>query len=124
MLSQLLDNIRFKVGHLLPALPPGVKQPKIEQPAKYDGSDDHNKFATWLDGYLTWLRAYNVCGRETDPLRVQYLRLYLTGKAEEWFTLCIDNPSLGYCPTFEEAICAMHRRFVHSSSAARATREF
>ncbi|KAL1937390.1 hypothetical protein VTO73DRAFT_13796 [Trametes versicolor] len=124
MLVHLCDNIRYKTGWVSPPLPPGMKYPKIDPPAKYDGADDHNVFYNWLDGYLTWLRAYNVCGPETDRYRVFYLRTYLTGKAVDWFTVCIDNPSLGYQPTFEETICAMHRRFVHSSSAAKATLEF
>lgn len=124
MLVQICDNIRYKTGVMAPPLPPGVKHPKIEATGKYDGTDDHTTFYNWLDGYLTWLRAHNVCGPNTDQLRVNYLRTFLSGKAETWFTVCVDNPSLGYHPTFEETICAMHRRFVHSSSAAKATIDF
>ncbi|KAI0661158.1 hypothetical protein C8Q70DRAFT_932215 [Cubamyces menziesii] len=124
MLRQICDNILFKVGQRLPALPEGVKHPKIDSPSKYAGENDHDTFYQWLDGYLTWLRAYNVCGPETDRTRVYYLRPYLKGQAEEWFTQSVDNPTLGYQPTFMETICAMHRRFVHSSTAAKATRDF
>ncbi len=124
MLVQLCENIWFKTGTLAPPLPPGTKHPKIDAPGKYDGTNDHNILYNWLDGYLTWLRSYNVCGPDTDRVRVNCMRPYLTDKAVEWFVVCVDNPSLGYQPTFEETICAMHRRFIHSSSAARATLDF
>ncbi|KAL1940905.1 hypothetical protein VTO73DRAFT_7541 [Trametes versicolor] len=124
MLSQICDNIQYKVGYRLPPLPEGVKFPKIEAPGKYSGENDHDTFYIWLDGYLTWLRAYNMCGPETDRTRVFYLRQLLLGHAEEWFTQSVDNPALGYRPSFVETICAMHRRFVHSSTAAKATRDF
>ncbi|OJT06194.1 hypothetical protein TRAPUB_2951 [Trametes pubescens] len=101
MLVHLCEIIHFKTGTLAPPLPPGSKHPKIDSPGKYDGTDDHNILYTWLDGYLTWLRSYNICGPDTDRVRINCLRPYLTGKAVDWFIACVDNPSLGYLPTFE-----------------------
>ncbi|EIW63614.1 uncharacterized protein TRAVEDRAFT_17896 [Trametes versicolor FP-101664 SS1] len=124
MLTQLCRNIRFKVGVRRPKLPDGAKFPKIDGPGKYNGDNDHRVFYTWLDGYLSWLRAYNLCGDETDDERVRLMRTFLSGPAEEWFSQEVDHPSLSYHPGFEQAICAMHRRFVHASSAAKATQDF
>ncbi|KAH9850684.1 hypothetical protein C2E23DRAFT_887297 [Lenzites betulinus] len=124
LLVQLCRNIQFKVGHLRPKLPDGVKQPKIDSPRKYKGDNDHKVFYLWLDDYLSWLRAYNLGGPDTDEDRVRLTRSYLEGEAEEWFAQTIDHPEVRYRPTFEETICAMHRRFVHATSAAKATQEY
>ncbi|KAH9847619.1 hypothetical protein C2E23DRAFT_889863 [Lenzites betulinus] len=124
LLVQLCRNIHYKVGTRRPRLPEGVKQPKIENPSKYKGENDHKTFYAWLDEYLSWLRAYNLCGPETDDDRLRLTRMFLTGDAEQWFTHKVDHPAVDYHPTFEEAICAMHRRFVHASSAAKATQDY
>ncbi|KAI1782381.1 hypothetical protein LXA43DRAFT_868207, partial [Ganoderma leucocontextum] len=105
-------------------LPEGAKQPKIEMPEKYAGSSDHQVFYRWLDGVLNWMRAYNLCGPNADLHRLRYLRQHLTKDAEEWYTREVDHPSITVIPMFEDAICAMHVRFIHSNTAAKATEEF
>ncbi|KAJ8501831.1 hypothetical protein ONZ51_g376 [Trametes cubensis] len=119
----LRRNIEFKVGSRLPALPDGVKQPKVDNPSKYRGKHDHKAFYTWLDGYLSWLRAYNICGEETDKMRVQLMRNYVTGPAEEWFMAEVDHLDITHRPQFQEVVCAMHRHFVHVTTAAKATKD-
>ncbi|KAI9069512.1 hypothetical protein FKP32DRAFT_1599861 [Trametes sanguinea] len=124
LLDQIRKNIEYKVGRRQPPLPEGVKQPKVENPGKYSGERDHDSFYRWLDGYLSWLRAYNLCGPETDDTRVQLLRTYVTGTAEEWFIQEVDHPDSSRRKSFTEVICDMHRRFVHASSAGKATLDY
>ncbi|KAL1944124.1 hypothetical protein VTO73DRAFT_3309 [Trametes versicolor] len=124
LLRQICRNIQYKVGHLRPKLPDGVKPPKVDAPDKYKGQNDHKSFYTWLDAYLNWLRAHNMGGEETDEDRVRYTPMFLAGDAAEWFAHKVDHPEVDYHPTFEEAMCAMHRRFVHATSAAQATHDY
>ena len=124
LLTQIIRNIRYKVGQALPPLPDGAKQPKIEMPDKYSGTNDHQAFYRWLDGVLNWMRAYNLCGHDADFHRLRYLRQHLTKDAEEWYVREIDHPSIESIPSFEDVICAMHARFIHSNTAAKATEAF
>ncbi|KAI1788257.1 hypothetical protein LXA43DRAFT_846194, partial [Ganoderma leucocontextum] len=105
-------------------LPDGAKQPKIEMPEKYAGANDHQEFYRWLDGILNWLRSYNLCGPDADAHRLQYLRQHLTKEAADWYARDVDHPSAEVRPTFEDMICALHTRFVHSNTAAKATEDF
>ncbi|RDB30681.1 hypothetical protein Hypma_005929 [Hypsizygus marmoreus] len=125
----LLDRIKqliiWHVGAAMPPLPSGAKQPKIDNPSKYTGSDNHASFYTWLDQYLSWLRAHGVCGPESDVHRVNFMGQHLTGSALSWFTQEIDNPDRVALPySFEQAVCAMHGRFIHSATAKHATTQF
>ncbi|OJT01585.1 hypothetical protein TRAPUB_7981 [Trametes pubescens] len=96
LLRQVCRNIRYKVGTCRPKLPDGVKTPKITEPEKYKGQNDHKMFYSWLDGYLSWLCNYNLGGDKTDNDRLQLTRLFLAGEAEEWFTHKIDYPKVEY----------------------------
>ena len=124
LLRQVILNIHHKVGQPRPPLPEGAKQPKIEMPDKYSGTNDHQEFYRWLDGVLIWMRAYNLCGPDADAHRIQYLRQHLSKEAAEWYTQEVDHPSVETIPTFEDTVCAMHARFIHSNTAAKATEEF
>ena len=105
-------------------MPDGAKQPKIKMPDKYSGANDHQAFYRWLDGVLNWMRAYNLCGPDADFHRLRYLRQHLTKDAEEWYVREIDHPSVESIPRFKDVICAMHARFIHSNTVAKATDAF
>lgn len=117
LLSQITNNIQHKVRERM-------KQSKIKIPSKYDSTNNHQKFYTWLDSVLDWLRAYNVCGPEADRYQLVYLRQHLSGEAKSWYAQEIDHRDNGRDISFAEAMCRLHERFVHSSTAARATEEF
>lgn len=70
------------------------------------------------------MRAYNICGPDADAHRIQCLRQHLSKEAAEWYTQEVDHPSIESSLTFEDTVCAMHARFIHANTAARATEEF
>ncbi|KAJ6514542.1 hypothetical protein DFH09DRAFT_1333029 [Mycena vulgaris] len=120
-------TIDRKVGTRID-FPPGTRTPKTADPIKYRGQDDHDFFTMeFLEKLLGWMRAGNFCGEELDSYRVILLQGYVDGEAHRWYvsetnSYAIENE--GETPLFAEVICAMHRRFVKSSSAQRATRAF
>ncbi|KAJ7471584.1 hypothetical protein B0H11DRAFT_1654513, partial [Mycena galericulata] len=109
-------------------LPPNVRTPKVSDPVKYRGQDDHDFFTVeFLEKLLAWMRSGNYGGEDLDSYRVVLLQNYLEGEAHRWFvseTKAFAKENPGESPEFADVICAMHRRFVKSASAQRATRAF
>ncbi|KAJ6477094.1 hypothetical protein C8R47DRAFT_950571, partial [Mycena vitilis] len=107
-------------------LPPNVRPAKVSNPAKYSGQDDHELFMSKLEKLLGWLRVNLYGGPELDAYRITLLGDYLEGDAHQWFVTEIDNPRTPgeYSMDFADVICALHKRYVKSSSAQRATRAF
>ncbi|KAJ7499516.1 hypothetical protein FB451DRAFT_1358690, partial [Mycena latifolia] len=55
--AKIRHTIESKVGTLIELLP-GVRAPKVTDPPKYRGQDDHNFFLIgFLEKVLTWMRA-------------------------------------------------------------------
>ncbi|KAJ6480644.1 hypothetical protein DFH09DRAFT_950978, partial [Mycena vulgaris] len=92
------------------------------------GQDDHDFFAMeFLEKLLGWMQAGNFGGADLDKYRVILLQNYLDGEAHQWYISEIKAYAQehdGQPPEFSEVICVLHRRFVKSSSAQRATRAF
>lgn len=123
--DRLRDLIDWRVGRALPVLPTGVKQPKISNPIAYRGDTKHDAFITFLEKFLGWLRAHNICGPETDSHRVTFLGQNLEGAASDWFNDEVDNPRRrNDFNSFADVICAMHHRFVHANTAQQCTLDF
>ncbi|KAJ7255571.1 hypothetical protein C8J57DRAFT_1075364, partial [Mycena rebaudengoi] len=103
-------------------LPQGVRPPKVDAPTKYRGEDDLDLFMKWVEMVCTWLQAMLLCGYDAgvDRFRVSMVKSNLDGYALEWFIQTVPKQGL----TFTETLCALHRRFVTSSNAQRATRTF
>ncbi|KAJ7708590.1 hypothetical protein B0H16DRAFT_1746156 [Mycena metata] len=133
VVTEFADNmgeiLRATIEHRVGArfeLPPHVRPAKLDNPARYSGQDDHEVFMTCLEKLLGWMRVSNFGGLDLDSYRVSLLSGYLEGNALQWFTTEIDNPRVhgGNPLHFSDVICAMHGRYVKSSSAQRATRAF
>ncbi|KZP08309.1 hypothetical protein FIBSPDRAFT_710927, partial [Athelia psychrophila] len=107
-------------------LPPGFKTPRISEPGKYSGDYDHQKFMDWLHDLLNWQRASNMGGPDMDATRINFLGIYLSGAANDWFFMEIDNPRRHQDDSikFSDCICAMHRRFVRTATANNAVAEY
>ncbi|KAF7982372.1 hypothetical protein HWV62_29118 [Athelia sp. TMB] len=118
LLGRVSQLINFKVGEPF-EVPTGFKQPKLHEPSKYAGSHSHDDFMDWLSEFLNWLRGHYICGPATDPIRIVYLGLSITGSASDWFLTEIDNPSRSYDPPlkFTDCVCLMHKRFVCTAMA-------
>ncbi|KAJ7086049.1 hypothetical protein B0H15DRAFT_801694 [Mycena belliarum] len=90
--------------------------------------DDHDYFTIdFLEKVLAWMRAGTFSGPELDWYRVVLLQSFLEGDAHRWYvseTSSYAKENDGDSPAFADVICAMHRRFVKSSTAQRATRAF
>src|SRR3984885_696820 len=125
MLKRIKKLIQWKVGVSLSA-PPGAKQPKMGEPAKYSGNRNHDVFLQWLNQFLNWLRSHYYCGEEADFSRLNFLGNYVEGVAADWYAADIDNPEkMTVIPMkFVDAICAMHRRFVRTATANNAVTQY
>ncbi|KAJ7199514.1 hypothetical protein B0H12DRAFT_1081391 [Mycena haematopus] len=125
------DSLRETIDNKLSIrldLPPNVRTPRVSEPVKYSGEDDHDFFTVvFLEKLLAWMRAGNFGGPELDAYRVVLLQSYLDGEAHRWYITEINEYSKengGDSPEFAEVICSLHCRFVKSSTAQRATRAF
>ncbi|KAF7975144.1 hypothetical protein HWV62_10307 [Athelia sp. TMB] len=118
LIDKVVKLINHKVGEAFEA-PPGLKVPKIPDPSKYSGSSSHEEFMDWLGEFLNWLRGNYICGPRCDPLRINYLGLYLGGSASDWYLTEIDNPDRSYQPAlkFVDCVALLHKRFVRTATA-------
>ncbi|KAJ7471732.1 hypothetical protein FB451DRAFT_1175554 [Mycena latifolia] len=82
--AQIRHTIESRVGTHL-ELPPGVRAPKVLDPPKYRGQDDHDFFTVdFLEKVLAWMRAGTYSGPELDWYRVVLIQNYLEGEAHWW----------------------------------------
>ena len=118
LIDKVVKLVNHKVGDPFEA-PHGLKVPKIPDPSKYSGSSSHEEFMDWLGEFLNWLRGNYICGPSCDPLRVNYLGLYLSGSASDWYLTEIDNPDRTFHPAlkFVDCVALMHKRFVRTATA-------
>ncbi|KAJ7433442.1 hypothetical protein B0H11DRAFT_1614915, partial [Mycena galericulata] len=102
------------------------RAPKMNNPPTFKGEDDDAIFLPWLGKLCTWLQGYGLGGPKYDGHRIIYLKTALDGHALEWFHHEVEpldrESDIPY--EFEEIICALHRRFVTSATAQRATKEY
>ncbi|KAJ6552963.1 hypothetical protein B0H19DRAFT_1072454 [Mycena capillaripes] len=109
-------------------LSPHIKIPKTDAPPKYCGEDNLDLFMKFVELHFTWLRSQALCGYDLsiDRYRTTMLKGHLDGAALEWFIQMVNSSD--YAPqvtlTFTETLCALHRRFVTSANAQRATKAF
>ncbi|KAJ7665830.1 hypothetical protein DFH06DRAFT_1127034 [Mycena polygramma] len=125
-MSELIrTTISHRVGERI-ELPPGVRPAKVDNRAKYSGQDDHEVFMASLEKLLGWMRSSGYGGADLETYRISLLSAYLEGDAHQWYTTEVDNPRTPglFQSDFAGIVCALHRRFVKSSSAQRATRAF
>ncbi|KAF7987026.1 hypothetical protein HWV62_135 [Athelia sp. TMB] len=118
LIDKVVKLVNHKVGDAFEA-PPGLKVPKIPDPRKYSGSSSHEEFMDWLGEFLNWLRGNYICGPPCDPLRINYLGLYLSGSASDWYLTEIDNPDRSFHPAlkFVDCVALLHKRFVRAATA-------
>ncbi|KAJ7017134.1 hypothetical protein C8F04DRAFT_1279926 [Mycena alexandri] len=119
-ISRLIDR---QLGDEMEAPP---RLPKLREPPQYNGDDDDTKFFTWLGQFCTWLQGNALGGPRFDGYRILYLKGALTSHALDWFNSEVEplERESGIVYEFEAIVCAMHRRFVTSATAVRATKDF
>lgn len=118
------DCIDEAVGRSLEILPQ-IKSVKVSQPKSYLGQDDTDEFEEWLLTVLRWLRVTRITGPELDVERVQLLGLILSGAALDWYNQEVASPYRQIRHwRFEDAVCALYRRFIHQATAQTATEKF
>ncbi|KAI0643259.1 hypothetical protein C8Q79DRAFT_1094822, partial [Trametes meyenii] len=97
----------------------------IPSPEKYDGKDDGESFMSWLKLMLRWMELSRITGNNLDGARTSLLGQFLTGPASEWYDDVVDNTHAdGRIWVFEDAVCAMFKRFIHRSTARSAADKF
>ncbi|KAJ7672158.1 hypothetical protein DFH06DRAFT_934745, partial [Mycena polygramma] len=99
---------------------------KMKDPPLYNGEDDDALFMNWLGSLCTYLEGYSMGGPKYDSHRVLYLKQALGNYALTWFRTEVDptNRDSDIPREFEAIVQAMYKRFVTSSTATRATKEF
>lgn len=94
-------------------------------PKSYAGADDIEKFSTFLQGSLRWMKTVRMVGPEYDDDRVIIMGQMLTGIALEWYNQVVESPHRVQVNwTFEELMCAIFQRFVHKANSQQAARRF
>lgn len=103
-----------------------AKNLKIEV-AQYSGADDPDAFHTFMMKFIRQLRMYKLCGTSTEMEQERILALgqVLRGQAQTWFNAEYDSLR-GYTRhrSFEGMVCALYRRFIHTSSARVANEQY
>ena len=106
-------------------LGPEVKAMNLPKPEKYTGEDDINKFDEWLVQLLAYFWIFKITGPCTNTTHVQYMGLYLSKLAQQWYsqevlapTRCVQHWS------FEDLIFGLFRRFIHKASAQNAVIQY
>ncbi|KAJ6521826.1 hypothetical protein DFH09DRAFT_1330935 [Mycena vulgaris] len=91
-----------EIGEVL-QLPPHIKIPKTDAPLKFKGEDNLDIFMKFVE-----------------------LHCHLDSAALEWYIQTVNSAhySLQQELTFTDALCALHRRFITSANAQRATSAF
>ncbi len=113
------------MGHEPVLLPARICTPKIDGPTLYESANDHDQFYNWLDKFLGWLRAHNVCGLSAGIACLDLVGQYLKGSASGWYASGVGNPDANQAPlSFANAVCAMHEWFVHTATAQQATLDY
>ncbi|KAJ7447857.1 hypothetical protein B0H11DRAFT_2248032 [Mycena galericulata] len=119
--------IHRQVGEAPPDLGARFRAPKIDVPRKYAGANDHPEFTNWVEEITTWMNASFLGGPgAADRYRITLLKTMLSGTALQWFKDYVETRTgVSDIPyDFASIICAMHRRFVTTATAQRATRDF
>ncbi|KAF8146264.1 hypothetical protein K438DRAFT_1990903 [Mycena galopus ATCC 62051] len=122
-MAQISRVIERQLGEVMEAPP---KAPRMRDPPMYKGDDDDEAFMAWLGRLVTFLQGYSLGGPKYDTNRIVYLKSALDSHALEWFASEVEpidrDSDIPY--EFESIICAMHRRFVTSATATKATQDF
>ncbi|KAJ7151167.1 hypothetical protein C8R46DRAFT_1229440 [Mycena filopes] len=109
-------------------LPSRIKSPRLENPTKFTGTDDHQGFIKWLEQLAAWMRTmfYGGSDPDTDRYRVSVLKNLLAGSALEWYIEFVENDKYGSSAPFSfvGVLCALHRRFISTATAQQALRDF
>ncbi|KAJ7022618.1 hypothetical protein C8F04DRAFT_1194343 [Mycena alexandri] len=124
--SVIRSIVHRSVGEELASVPPRVRSPKLDNPSKFSGVNNHTQFIQWLEELTTWMRASFMGGDGCANYRITVLKTYLTGNALQWFADYVE-PRVGQSTIpyeFASILCAMHRRFITAATAQKASREF
>ncbi|TFK78139.1 hypothetical protein K466DRAFT_571029, partial [Polyporus arcularius HHB13444] len=117
--------IRDRVGREMADVPALKNLKNVPAPEKYSGRDDVDEFMSWLKLLLRWMELSRVAGPELDGYRVNLLGQFLVNAARDWYDETIDNIHItGRVWVFEDAVCALFRRFIHMSNARAAADKF
>ncbi|KAF8197317.1 hypothetical protein K438DRAFT_1967555 [Mycena galopus ATCC 62051] len=122
-MAQISRVIERQLGEVMEAPP---KAPRMRDPPMYKGDNDDEVFMAWLGRLVTFLQGYSLGGPKYDTNRIVYLKSALDSHALKWFASEVEpidrDSDISY--EFESIICAMHRRFVTSATATKATQDF
>ncbi|KAF8180274.1 hypothetical protein K438DRAFT_1976790 [Mycena galopus ATCC 62051] len=122
-MAQISRIIEQQLGEVMEAPP---KAPRMRDPPMYKGEDDDKLFMAWFGRLVMFLQGYSLGGPKYDINRIVYLKSALDSHALEWFAMEVEpidwDSDIPY--DFESIICAMHRRFVTSATATKATQDF
>ncbi|KAJ8508675.1 hypothetical protein ONZ45_g9088 [Pleurotus djamor] len=81
-------------------------------PKKYDGTPSVDTFDTWFHTFVRWMSCHPCDGSDLDRKRLLLLSCFLEGHALAWFDHVVDGYQSRREWTFNEAIIALHDRFI------------
>ncbi|KAJ7079356.1 hypothetical protein C8R44DRAFT_754681 [Mycena epipterygia] len=111
--TKIRSAITAKVGVRIELLS-SLWAPKVANPTRYKGQDDHDFFMMeFLEKLLGWMQAGTIGGKDLNHYRVVLMQNYLDTDAHRW---CVNevkeysSENEGRTPLFADLVCAMHHR--------------
>ena len=106
-------------------LGPEVKVMNPPKPEKYTGKDDIDQFDEWLVQLLVYFRIFKITGSCTNATHIQYMELYLSELAQQWYSQEVLAPTRHIWHwSFKNQIFGLFRRFIHKASAQNAAIQY
>ncbi|KAH9843754.1 uncharacterized protein C8Q71DRAFT_671818, partial [Rhodofomes roseus] len=106
-------------------IPAYIRVAKPLMPTPWEGADDLYAFEEWLQRLLSYFQTLKITGPSMDSDRLRLLGSAIKGDAYTWYFRHVQSPRRERWDwTFNEAILALHRRFIHSDGEVQAAMDW
>src|SRR5215475_10233680 len=102
-----------------------LAQVKLQQPKSYEGQEDVEKFESWLQSLLRWLKVNQVIGPDRKAECITYVCMFTKNQASAWCNEQVESLTRRQVRwTFKDVITRLYNQFVHISCMQIATEKY